>query len=198
MKSILWKLMVVSGVAVMALGLSGCSGSSDDDSMEEEVSAPDTVVEETTAPEPMTYTLGEFFTTQFEADSGRDNYEMVLNSVVDGWRYPAGALGGSVSPSEGMKLVVANVSVSELGEGLANVALNDFTLVAGGENYKYTWFLAGHGLSEFPNLLTVNGGETATHDIVFEVPADTDLTGATLNYADVVAQEESAMSFTIQ
>ena len=198
MKSTLWKMLMVSGLAVMALGLSGCGGATDetDVNVDDSVAVDSSVSAEVMA--PVTYTSGKSATTQFAEDSGRDDYEMVLNSVVDGWRYPDGALGGSVSPSAGMKLVVANVSVSEMGEAFANVTMNDFSLTVNGQSYKPTWFLAGHGRSEFPSMLTVNAGETVTHDLVFEVSADTDLTDATLDYADVIAKEESAMSFTVK
>lgn len=194
MKSSLWKRLTLSTLLILALSLSGCGGSDQSDVNTTEVTA----TEETTIQAPVTLTSGEFLTTHFAEDSGRDDYEVTLNYTVDGWRYPAGALGGNVSPAPGMKLVVTNVSISELGEGLANIAMNDFSLSIGGENFKPTWFLAGHDRSEFPMLLTVSGGDSVTHDLVFEVPEAADLTGATLNYADVISKEESSMNFKIK
>lgn len=189
--------MIFLALAITAIVAAGCGSTDDVDIATEEA-----VTEESTTSAPATpattLTVGTSQTTRFEEDSGRDDFEITLNNVVDGWTYPDGALGGSVSPSAGMKLVVANVTVTEKGTAFANVAMNDFTLMVGGQSYKPTWFLAGHGRSEFPSLLDLDAGEIVTHDLVFEVPTNASLVSATLDYADLIAQEESSMSFEIQ
>lgn len=182
------RILLLGCVLALAAALTGCTT--------EPETTPVTPPTET-AQAAVTITLDESHTTAFGEDSGKAEYEVTLKKVIDGYRYPEGAPGGTVSPAARMKLVVANVMVSNLGDHAANLAMNDFSLITEGYRSSPTWLLAGHDLSEFPSLLTLEAGESATHDLVFEVGVGVSLANASLDYREIVFPEGSTMSFRL-
>lgn len=186
-------LVAISASLLLVFALAGCSDGGD---------SVDVAVSEGGDGNPAAmssggtqYESGEVQVTIFP-DADKADYDITLNYFIDGWMYPEGAPGGTVSPSEGMKLVVMNLSVDVHGE-LVAIVKNDFNLQVGGEKYLPIDFYGGHDRVEFPSFEMLQDGASETYDMVFEVPADADLSGATYNYAEFAAEEDSTMEFSL-
>lgn len=144
------KLLSLVSVFVLALGLIGCGGggASADGSTK----------------------------LKYEAEVSFDDkpgYTVMVNNYVDGWTYPAESSAASWSPSEGKKLLKLNVTVKADEE--VTVGGRDFSVWYGDTNYANWYADAASVPMEFPEGTVVAAGGEFTGDVLYEVPADADV-----------------------
>lgn len=177
------KLLTLTSVFLLSLALAGCFGGGEDYDMEDgEMEMEEEMAMEEIAYETMEYKVFMNFITGFEEDYA--GFDMTLNEIIDGWQYPSSSPAAGVSPAAGMKHVLFNLDVNNPEDNEMSVGpmMNDFALYYGEDMYKPVWFLADSGRADFPSMVSVEPGMTATHDLLFEVPADLDIHNGVLKF----------------
>ena len=117
------------------------------------------------------------------------DYNLNITYIIDGWEYPADASAAQFAPAPGFKHILISMEVSNPDDNTSNAvpARSELKLDFDGIGYSPVSFMKDHGREfEFPTMMDVAPGESASGDLLFELPADRDVKDATLLFTPTI------------
>lgn len=160
-------LLILALICCLILGLSACGG--EEGGITDTVSnaASDAVDKVSKMLSAQGREYDELYTGEIGETMTNSFFDFTLNSVET-----ATELAGYTPTQEGYKFVVANVTVKNVFDQDIPVGNYDFNIIwgtdteTGGEDYAFESFMEGM----YPDDITLAPGETASGDVVFEIP----------------------------
>ena len=110
-----------------------------------------------------------------DREEGKAPYSVTLNYLVDGWEYPAESSAAAWSPGKEKELLNLNITVKNTGADQITVEGREFSLWLGDTNYASWYADAASVPSAFTDPATVAPGDSYTANLLYELPADADL-----------------------